>query len=56
MEKESSAGLALRQSVCEHGIPERMTSDGASKQTRPETEFEKIVRKYDIEQHVSEPP
>jgi hypothetical protein len=55
MEKKSSAGQALRQFVRDYGIPEQLTSDGASEQTGPKTEFMQTIRKYDIEHHVSEP-
>jgi hypothetical protein len=53
MEKKSMAGLALRQFVRDFGVPEKLTSDGASEQTGPKTEFMKTVRKYDIDHHVS---
>jgi len=55
MEKKSGAGLALRQFIRDYGVPERLTSDGASEQTGPKTEFMKQVRKHGIEHHVSEP-
>ena len=55
MEKKSGAGLALRQFIRDYGVPERLTSDGASEQTGPKTEFVKQVRKHGIEHHVSEP-
>ena len=50
MEKKSGAGLALRQFIRDYGAPEYLTSDGASEQTGPKTEFIKNVRKYGIEQ------
>jgi hypothetical protein len=55
MEKKSGAGLALRQFIRDYGVPERLTSDGASEQTGPKTEFMKQVRKHGIDHHVSEP-
>jgi hypothetical protein len=55
MEKKSGAGLALRQFIRDYGVPEQLTSDGASEQTGPKTEFMKRVRKHGIEHHVSEP-
>ena len=55
MEAKSSAGRALRQFVRDYGVPERLTSDGAAEQSKPNTEFVKNVRKYDIEHHLSEP-
>jgi hypothetical protein len=55
MEQKSMAGQALRQFIRVFGLPEQLTSDGASKQTGPKTEFIQNVRKYKIEHHVSEP-
>ena len=55
MEKKSMAGLALRQFIRDYGVPEKLTSDGASEQTGPKTEFITNVRKYGIDHHVSEP-
>jgi hypothetical protein len=55
METKSKAGLALRQFIRDYGVPERLTSDGASEQTGPKTEFIANVRKYGIDHHVSEP-
>ncbi|KAI2503235.1 Reverse transcriptase (RNA-dependent DNA polymerase) [Fragilaria crotonensis] len=55
METKAMAGSALRQFVRDYGVPERLTSDGAAEQTGPKTEFMKIVRKYDIDHHLSEP-
>jgi hypothetical protein len=53
MEKKSGAGLALRQFIRDCRVPEYLTSDGASEQTGPKTEFIKNVRKYGIVHHVS---
>ncbi len=55
MEQKSMAGQALRQFIRDFGVPEQLTSDGASEQTGPKTEFMRNVRKYEIEHHVSEP-
>ncbi len=55
MERKSMAGQALRQFIRDFGVPEQLTSDGASEQTGPKTEFMQNVRKYEIEHHVSEP-
>ncbi|KAI2492736.1 Reverse transcriptase (RNA-dependent DNA polymerase) [Fragilaria crotonensis] len=55
MEKKSGAGLALRQFIRDYGVPELLTSDGASEQTGPKTEFMKQVRKHGIMHHTSEP-
>ena len=55
MEKKFLAGQALQQFVRDYGIPEQLTSDGASEQTGPKTEFMQTVRKFDIDHHVSKP-
>jgi hypothetical protein len=55
MESKAMAGKALRQFIREFGVPERLTSDGASEQVGPNTDFMKNIRKYEIEHHVSEP-
>ena len=55
MERKSMAGQALRQFICDFGVPEQLTSDGASEQTGPKSEFMQNVRKYEVEHHVSEP-
>ena len=55
MEKKSGAGLALRQFIRDYGVPELLTSDGASEQTGPKTEFMNQVRKHGIMHHTSEP-
>jgi hypothetical protein len=48
-------GLALRQFIRDYaGVREDLTSDGASEQTGPKTEFIKDVQKNGIENHVSE--
>ena len=55
IESKAMAGKALRQFIREFGVPERLTSDGASEQVGPNTDFMKNIRKYEIEHHVSEP-
>ena len=58
MDQKSMAGQALRQFVRDYRVPEQLTSDGASEQTGPKTEFmqiSRLVRKYGIEHHVSKP-
>jgi hypothetical protein len=55
MESKAMAGKALRQFIRDFGVPERLTSDGASEQVGPNTDFMKNIRKYEIEHHVSEP-
>jgi hypothetical protein len=52
---KSMAGQALRQFIRDFGVPERLTSDGASEQTGPNSEFMQKVRKHEIDHHVSEP-
>ena len=39
MDQKSMAGQALRQFVRDYRVPEQLTSDGASEQTGPKTEF-----------------
>ena len=55
MDRKSMARQALRQFVRDYGVPDQLTSDGASKHTGPKTKFMQIVRKYGIEHNVSEP-
>ncbi len=55
MERKSMAGQSLWQFIRDFGVPEQLTSDGASKQTGSKTEFMQNVRKYEIQHHVSEP-
>ena len=55
MESKSMAGKALRQFIRDIGVPEQLTSDGATEQTGPGTEFIKNVRKFEINHHVTEP-
>jgi hypothetical protein len=55
MESKAMTGKALRQFIRDFGVPERLTSDGASEQVGPNTDFMKNIRKYEIEHHVSEP-
>ena len=54
MEKKSGAGLALRQFICDYGVPEYLTSDGASEQTGSKTEFIKNMRKYGFEKNLEQ--
>ena len=49
------AGQALRQFIRDFGVPEKLTSDGASEQVGANTDFKKNVRKHGIEHHLSEP-
>jgi hypothetical protein len=49
------AGKALRQFIRDFGVPERLTSDGASEQVGPNSDFMKNIRKYEIKHHISEP-
>jgi hypothetical protein len=55
MEQKSMAGQALRQFIRDFGVPEQLTSDGASEQTGLKTDFMQNVKKYEIQHHVSEP-
>jgi hypothetical protein len=44
------AGKALRQFIRDFGVPEQLTSDGASEQTGPKTDF-----MQNVQHHISEP-
>jgi hypothetical protein len=55
MESKAMAGQALRQFIRDFGVPEKLTSDGASEQVGANTDFKKNVRKHGIEHHLSEP-
>jgi hypothetical protein len=55
MESKAHTGKALREFINEFGVPELLTLDGSKEQTGPKTEFMQLVRKHDIDYHVSEP-
>ena len=55
MESKSMAGGALRQFMHDYGRPERLTFDGSKEQCGKKTEFMKNVRKYAVDDHVTEP-
>ena len=55
MKSKSEAGLALRRFIREWGIPEMLTFDESKEQSGHNTEFMKLVRKYDMDYHISEP-
>ena len=50
MEQKSMAGKALQRFIRDFGVPEQLTSDGASKQTGPKTDF-----MQNVQHHISEP-
>jgi hypothetical protein len=55
MESKAHAGKALREFINEFGVLELLTLDGSKEQTGPKTEFMQLVRKHEIDYHVSEP-
>ena len=54
---KQSAELAesLRRFTMDWGIPRKLTVDGALEQVGPQSEFQQLVRKYDISMHISAP-
>ena len=40
--------------VKEYGAPDKMTYDGAQEQIGKKTEFQRVMRKYEIKGHVTE--
>ena len=55
MDSKGKAGEALKTFCKEFGVPEKLRFDGSKEQTGKNTEFQRQIRKYDIQQHVSEP-
>ncbi len=55
MDSKSKAGDSLRVFCREFGVPEVLRHDGAGEMTGKNTEFRKMVRKYNIKTHISEP-
>ena len=55
MEKNSSAGQALKQFIAEFGIPDRIVCDGLGEQTGKRTEIAATVTKHGIDLHLTEP-
>jgi hypothetical protein len=55
MDSKSKAGDALHTFCREYGAPEKLRFDGSKEQTGKNTEFQRQIRKHNIQQHVSEP-
>ena len=55
MEKKATTGQALKQFIADFGIPDRLVCDGAAEQVGKRTEFRNVVRKHDINLHVTKP-
>jgi Reverse transcriptase (RNA-dependent DNA polymerase) len=55
MSSKAQVGKALKEFINDFGIPEDLTFDGAKEQMGRNSDFMKIVRKYGISYHVSEP-
>jgi hypothetical protein len=55
MESKALAGDALKQFIKEYGVPEAITVDGSQEQTARKSTFVKMLRKYDVDLHVTEP-
>jgi hypothetical protein len=49
MENKAMDEKALQQFIRDFGFHERLTSDGASEQVGPDTDFMMNIRKYEIE-------
>ena len=54
MDSKSKAGDSLRAFCREFGIPEKLRHDGAPEMVGRKTEFQRTIRKYGIQTHVSE--
>jgi hypothetical protein len=55
MDSKSKAGDALHTFCREYGAPEKLRFDGSKEQTGKNTEFQRQIRKHNIQQHISEP-
>jgi hypothetical protein len=55
MDAKSKAGDALHAFCREYGAPDKLRFDGSKEQTGKNTEFQRQIRKHNIQQHVSEP-
>ena len=54
METKANAGNALRQFIRDFGVPQNLTSDGAPEQVGRLTDFTQLVRKRNIDHHITE--
>jgi hypothetical protein len=55
MDSKSKAGDALHTFCREYGAPEKLRFDGSKEQNGKNTEFQRQIRKHNIQHHVSEP-
>ena len=54
IKRKSDCGLGLDKSVKEYGALDNMTYDGVQEQIGRKTEFQRVMRKYEIKGHVTE--
>ena len=54
IKNKSDCHLGLDKFVKEYGSPDKMTYDGAQEKIRRKTEFQILMRKYEIKGHVTE--
>ena len=54
IKKKSDFHLGLDKCVKEYGKPDKMAYDGAQEQIGRKTEFQRVMRKYEIKGHVTE--
>ena len=54
MKKKSDCHLALDKFVKEYGAPYKMTYDGEKEQIARNTEFQRVMRKYEINGRITE--
>ena len=55
MRTKAMAGQAFGEFIIDYGIPRQLMMDGASEQCKPNTEFMKKIKKYEIDYHLIEP-
>ena len=55
MEAKSMAGDALKESITDFGVPDKIMMDGAAEQMGRKTTFMQQVRKHHIDFHLTEP-
>ena len=54
IKKKADCHLGLDNFVKEYGAPDKMNYDGAQEQIGRKTEFQRVMRKYEIKGHVTE--
>ena len=55
MASKAEAGIALKAFIADVGAPHKMIFDGAREQTGPKTEFQRQIRRHEIQTHHNEP-